>query len=384
MNFNNEDKRIIKRNIVILLVAILTIAIIINFKSVLDILKTIWNITFPFILGVGMAFIINIPMNAIEKYFLSKIKIKNDLIKRALSIIISLLIIFGLLILVISIALPQLIESITNLVTMLPDFINKTLENIKSNAFFSEYFLDINEFINEIDFSKISNIIITYLQKQQFQIGDAFSTLMNIVNGFANFFIALVFSIYCLASKEKLIKQFKELIYTILNEDTGDKIVHVGKVFQISFHNFFTGQFTEAVLLGVLTFIGMVILKLPFSNLVSLIIGFGALIPIFGAVIAAAIGALIIAIESPIKSLIFIVFIVILQQIDGNFIYPKVVGKQVGLPPMWVLVAITIGGSILGVVGMLIGVPISSTIYVLLKEYKNAKLKEKNINILEK
>lgn len=384
MNFNEDDKRIIKRNAVTLIIAIIVIVALMNLNSVLGFLGKLWDIIFPFVLGVAIAFLINIPMKSIEKFIGNKLKIKNQSLKRGLSIVISLILIFGVLGIILLKALPQLINSAITLTKKMPEFINNTLELMRSFDPLVPYADSVEEFLKETDLQNIGEIVLDFLAKQQIIVGDPgilISKAMSIISGFTNFFIGLVFSIYCLASKEKLIRQSKELVYTFFREDRGNRIIHVGNVLRVNIHNFFTGQFLEAIVLGTLCFIGMNIFRFPFAPLVSTIIGFGALIPIFGAIIAAFFGALIISIESPLQAILFLIYIIILQQIDGNFVYPRIVGKQVGLPSMWVLLGITVGGSIMGVTGMLISVPIFSTVYVLLREYKNKTLKEKNIDI---
>lgn len=385
MNFNKEDKKIIRRSVVIILISIILYFSIKNLGNVKSFFDFMWNILSPFAIGAMMAFILNILMSNLEKHILSHFNFKKKSVKRAISIILSLLIFFGVLVLLIVLVAPQLVKTIQSIIAKAPTFVEEFTKWFESVDLFKKFTPELEKFVNSIDIANIGNKALNYLSREyQSLLTNAFSTVMGIFNGVFNTFLSLIFAIYCLSSKEKLAKQSKELLYASLDEHVADRVLYVTRVAKKSFHNFFTGQFMEAVLLGLLCFIGMILIKLPFAPLVSVIIGFGALIPVFGAIFAGAIGAIIIAIESPIKALIFLIYLTILQQIDGNFVYPRIVGNQVGLPSMWVLFSITVGGAILGVAGMLIAVPIFSTIYTLLSEYKELKLKEKNLNVNSK
>ena len=191
-----------------------------------------------------------------------------------------------------------------------------------------------------------------------------------------SFVIAFVFAIYLLLQKETLIRQLKKLIYAYMRKDFAEKLLKIAKTSNNIFANFTTGQFTEALILGFLCFIGMLILQIPYALTISVLIAFTALIPIVGALIGTAVGVLLILAVSPLKAVVFVIFLLILQQIEGNIIYPKVVGNSVGLPGIWVLVAITIGGSLWGIVGMLVSVPLVSVLYTILRDNVNQKLQE--------
>ncbi len=383
MNLNNEDKSIIKRNVITLIAPIILVAIFFNLKSFINTINSLKTIIFPFLLGIGFAFILNIPMKGIEK-LLVKAGIKNKNIKRAISIILSFLLIFGILIVLIAIAMPQLTDSIKTLFQEIPGFFEEIITTMKKNELLSQYAYDFEEFLENLDFNQMLEYIKNSFSNDSLSIGHAFTSVRNIIGGVTNFFIALVFSIYCLATKEDLLRQAKEVIYTFLNEKIGDKLLHIGRVINQNFYNFFTGQLIEAFILGMMVFVGMIIFKLPFAPLIAPLVGIGNLIPFIGAFMTGTFGVLIILIESPMKALIFLIVLIILQQLEADFIYPKVVGSQVGLPSIWVLVGITIGGSVGGIFGIVMGVPITSTIYILLKEYKDNILKEKKINISEK
>ena len=197
-------------------------------------------------------------------------------------------------------------------------------------------------------------------------------------------FMGFTFAIYALSSKEDLARKTKELLYSAFPERWADKFVRFGEIVFDNFYNFFTGQFIEALVFGSMCFVGMLIFGFPFAPAISIIMGLGALIPILGAYIGVFTGALLILLQSPFKALMFIIFVVVLQQFDGNVTYPRIVGNKVGLPAMFVIVAITVGGALFGIIGMILFVPLFSTIYTLLGIYKDKKLKEKGIDIKSK
>ena len=202
----------------------------------------------------------------------------------------------------------------------------------------------------------------------------------SILSGFATFILALVFAIYMLADKENLTNQAKRLTYLIVPKKKVEGVLRVGKIANETFNKFIAGQVMEAFIIGILCFIGMLLLGLPYASTISVLVGFTALIPVFGALIGTFIGAVLIFVVDPIGALIFIAYIIVLQQIEGNFIYPKVVGSSVGLPGIWVMLAVILGGSLFGLVGMLIGVPLFSVFYILLKDYSDKRLKNVKID----
>ena len=204
---------------------------------------------------------------------------------------------------------------------------------------------------------------------------------LNLTNSIINFLIGLVVSIYLLAQKEKLILILKKLVYAFTTKSTSAKLIDVGAQANITFQNFISGQITEAFILGSLVFLGMLIFGFPFAVLCSVIIAITAVIPIFGAWIGAIPSAFIILMVEPPKAFWFLVFLIILQQFEGNIIYPKVVGNSIGLDGLWVLFAIIVGGSLFGLVGVLLGIPTFAVLYVIVRRVTNQKLKEKNIVI---
>ena len=248
-------------------------------------------------------------------------------------------------------------------------FNNYLYGNWEENIDFSTF--PLGEYLEQIDIDWMQlklNLEEWTMSRRDVLLKQAAGTVSSIAIGFMNFFIGLVFSIYILANKEKLKIQTRRLIHAWIPEKLGFSLIHVVSICNVSFRNFIAGQATEAVILGTLCTIGMLILRLPYAPMVGALVGATALIPIVGAYIGAIVGAFLILTVSPLKAFVFIIFLIVLQQLEGNLIYPKVVGSRVNLPAMWVLASVTVGGNLAGPVGMLLGVPAASAAYELLKE----------------
>ncbi len=373
-----EKKNVEMKRWLILIIVILIGYWIANNLSVLgDFFKLIGNILSPFILGGCLAFILNIPMSFFEKK-LSKIKtrkgkkIKNRKVLRIMSILFAILVIVFVLIFIVTLIVPELINIGKMLIDNIPFYAEEISRLIEQ---YGEKIPDINNMIQEanIDIEGIKDQIINQISGL---LTSSISIIGNIVSAIVNFFIGIVFAIYLLMDKEKLQNQAKKILYAYLRKERADKIVKIGSVSNSTFRSFFTVQCLEATILGILCMIGMLILKIPYAVSIGILVGVTALVPIVGAFIGVLIGAILILSVNPIKVITFIVFFLILQQVEGNLIYPRVVGNSVGLPGMWVLVAVTVGGSLGGILGMLIGVPIASIVYTLLKEDVNLKLEK--------
>lgn len=322
------------------------------------------NIMFPLLLGVIMAFILNVPMRPIEKHLHSK----HEKSKRPLAIFLSLVLVLGIFTGVAFLVLPEIVNAVRLVAQIILSGIDQATfleKNINfSNFPFGEYLEQI-----DIDWVQLKLTLQEWTMSQKdVLLKQAAGTVSSVAIGFMNFFIGLVFSIYILANKEKLKTQTRRLIHAWLPEKLGVSLIHIVSICNVSFRNFIAGQATEAVILGTLCTIGMLILRLPYAPMVGALVGATALIPIVGAYIGAIVGAFLILTISPLKAIIFIVFLIILQQLEGNLIYPRVVGSRVNLPAMWVLAAVTVGGNLAGPAGMLLGVPAASAAYELLKE----------------
>lgn len=372
-----KEKEELKKWMFLIVFAVLTYFIINNFNQVLKILKIFISVMSPFLLGGILAFILNIPMTKIEKQLKKRIKNqKYDKLIRLISITIS-IIIFILIIGFISfLIIPEVIENIELLISNIPDIVNN-IETFILNLLDKhlEVQLEIKEMFNDLNTGSILKDLLNYI------INGSLSFISSIISSLITIFTGIVFSIYMLSQKEYLIKGFKKLIYAYLNKEKADKVLEVGVLSNKTFSKFVSGQCVDAMILGLILFVVLSIFKFPYALLISVLTTVTALIPIFGALIAMVIGAILIGITSPLEALMFIVIFQIVQQIEGNFIYPRVVGKGVGLSPLWTLLAITVGGSLFGIVGMLIGLPLASIAYAIFRNNVNEKIKEKEINI---
>lgn len=375
-----EKKKDLKNWIIFILIIIIAYWAINNLSTISNLFNTILNIIFPFVLGGGLAFVLNIPMTFFEKKLLKdknnkkiKIKIKNKKIVRVLSIIFAIAVILLAVALIVTLILPELIDIVNLLIENIPYYmgeITKLFEKYGTNI------TDINSIIQNtnMDINEIKNKIINQIPTL---LTSSISIVSSILDGILTFFVAIVFAVYILVDKEKLQNQATKILYAYLNKEKADKIINIGRVSKNIFKSFFTVQCLEATILGTLCILGMLILRIPYAVPIGILIGVTALIPVIGAFIGAIIGAILILSINPIKVITFLIFILILQQVEGNLIYPRVVGNSIGLPGMWVLAAVSIGGSLGGVFGMLLGVPIATIIYTLLRNNVNKKLEQK-------
>ena len=350
----------------ILLIAALILGIQ-NITVVVTVLQTVAGVLQPLILGAVIAYILNILMKKLEKIYFPKSK--NRLInktKRMVCIILSLLLVIGILGLVMGLVLPELAGAFAVIAESVPVYYEKLVAWLMT---YSDKFPVIEEYINglQLDWSQITKNLVMYATSGVGGIfNSAISVVSVVVGGIVNFVIALIFAIYLLAGKEKLSAQLKRVLAAYLSEKKRAQLAQMVAVADNTFSSFIVGQCTEAVILGSLCTIGMWILRFPYAPMTGAFIGVTALIPVAGAYLGAGVGAFMIMTVDPMKALLFLVFIVCLQQLEGNLIYPKVVGSSVGLPALWVLAAVTVGGGINGIFGMLLGVPIAATLYKLI------------------
>lgn len=382
----------IKKILVIITYTILLCFACIKFDIVLKAFGYILNLLKPFIFGFCIAFILNIPLSKIEGMLTRKNKkgkIKKNSDKREkkvepenkktngklrlLSIVISLLIFIGIIFLTLFLVIPEFINTISIFKNSIPTAFNtckEWLENVMSNN--PQVIEKINEF--KPDWQQLDENVTTWIKSTATGIiGVSIDFVISFFSGVINFFMGVIFAVYMLMQKEKLVCQFKRVFRAYIPEEKCNSLFHIGQITNDTFKKFFGGQFIEAILLGILCFIGMTIFRMPYALTISVLVGVTALIPVFGAFFGTAIGAILILAVDPMQAVWFVVYIIVLQQIDGNFIYPKVVGDSVGLPGIWVMLAVLVGGNSMGIIGMLIGVPIASVIYKLVKEYVNSK-----------
>ena len=376
-----EIKNKVKDSIIVGTYIVVLAFLLLNIKEVIKILDNIMIIINPIILALAMAFVLNILMKIFEnKIFCFLDKQKNAFLrnmKRTLSILSTFLFVIGMIVGITLFVIPQFIESLSTLIDAVPGYLNSFEKMVDSHLSSIEIMKVIQDSVIDA-WREVLQVAGKLIGKS---VTGILSVTVNITNMIFNFVVALVLAIYMLANKEKLILQSKKLLYASLKKDVVDKILEVGKLTNVTFSSFIGGQCTEAIILGILCFIGMNIFRMPYALLISVLISVTSLIPVFGAFIGTIPAVFIILIISPIKAIWFVIFIIVLQQLEGNIIYPKVVGSSVGLSAIWVMVAITIGGSAFGLIGMLIGVPTVSVIYQLVRKATNDKLNKKGIRV---
>ena len=353
-----------------------------KFEVVIDVLKTIWGILFPFVLGGAIAFVINVPMSFLEKKIFGKTKDENKVGKklaRPISLLLTIILAVGVIALVMFGVIPQLTRTMGSLMISIANFVPQMQNWIRD---FSHNNQEIMKLVNQVQFNQDQAIKwgISILGSGA---GNMMNTTMSavgsIVSGFATFFIAFSFACYILFQKEKLHVQIRKVFFAFIPKQKAEAFLKICSLTYQTFANFLTGQCVEAVILGSMFVVTLSILKMPYALLIGTLIAFTALIPIFGAFIGCAVGCFLIFMISPKQAILFIIVFLILQQIEGNLIYPHVVGGSVGLPSIWVLAAVTIGGNLMGIVGMLIFIPLVSVLYTIFREFVYLRLKEKNI-----
>jgi predicted PurR-regulated permease PerM len=382
MEFNKENLRKIRGLILFTLVVLIALW---KYTVVLEALGFLLGIMFPFLLGAAIAFILNVPMHFLEeKLFYNKNTNDRHPVKklaRPLSLVLTIIIVLGVVSLVIFVVVPKLGGTFMSLGKNIQDFVPKVqswVEEMFNNN--KEIVAMVNDI--KIDWDKVLNGMVSFFKNGAGSVlGSTFTVAKSIVSGLATFFIAFVFACYILLQKEKLNIQIRKIMYAYLKEEYVEKALDVCSLTYKTFSSFLTGQCVEAVILGAMFVVTMTVFRLPYAMLVGILIAFTALIPIFGAFIGCVVGAFLILMVAPMKALVFVVLFLVLQQIEGNLIYPRVVGSSVGLPSIWVLAAVSIGGSLMGIVGMLVFIPIVSVVYTLFRNNVYWQLKKKGIQI---
>lgn len=342
-----------------------------NIDFVAAAVKRLIQLVFPLICGFAFALILNVPMRSFEDKLRCACK-KPDHYRfcRPIAFATSVLVIFGIIVGVVWLVIPELANAFGIIIDGIVGFV-VTLSNMSPEQFEQ---LPFGKLLLDVDWDGVWNSLQEWLKNEGGNIvNTAFISISSIVSGVFDFVVAFIFSVYIIFSKERLKAQLCRLIRAWLPRNAGEWIIHASSVASLNFRNFVSGQSLEAVILGLLCLFGMLIMDMPYAPMVSALVGITALIPVVGAFIGAAVGAFMILTVAPLKALVFIVFLVILQQIEGNVIYPKVMSSRVNLPGLWILAAVTVGGGLAGPIGMLLGVPVASTAYVLLKEATKAR-----------
>lgn len=335
--------------------------------SISGFLGTVVSAAFPLVLGCILAYVLNILMSFYERTIFSPFKDKRGCTLVCLvAAIVSLL---AIVVALISLVIPELLACIQLLISQLPGALDWLVDYISSLDFISK---DLATTLESIDWqSKIGDVFHIVTSGIGSVVDVVISTLSSLASGIITLLMALIFSFYLLLGRKRLATQSTRVLQHYMRPRHFEKLMYVLHVFNNSFHRYITGQCIEAVILGTLCALGMWALRLPYATMIGALVGFTALIPIAGAYIGAGVGAFMILMTNPIKALIFLIFLCVLQQVEGNLIYPKVVGSSLGLPGIWVLAAVTVGGGVMGIPGMLLGVPLASALYTLLRNDLN-------------
>ncbi len=374
------DKKVLKNLFFLAGSCILLVWLLLYTEQVSSLLAFIWSLISPFVVGAGIAFVFNVPMRAIERQLEG---IRKPGLRRILAILLTLGALILVLAFVVELLIPQIQSTVESLAETIPQFVKRQAANLMTwlgeHPELQEWVMANTELEN-IDWTSL-------LQKAGSFVGDSMSTIVDstfsaigsVTGAIVNAVISVVFAIYCLSRKEILARQGRRLLYSLLPEHFTDEVIRIMRLTNSTFSNFISGQCLEACILGCLFAVTMLILKMPYIPLVSVVIAVTALVPVVGAFVGCVLGAFFILVDNPLQAVTFVIMFLILQQLENNLIYPRVVGTSIGLPGMWVLVAVTIGGEIMGVGGMLVMIPLASVLYTLLREFTDKRLAEREI-----
>lgn len=358
-----------------------------HLNNVINAAEAMLKLIAPFLLGGCIAFILNVPMTWVEHMLFSR-PFKNRTLqksKRGISLLLTFVLIIGVFAIAIGIVAPQVGRSISVLAAKMPAFFSDMQMRVAQLQdqlpFLSDQLSKLNLTWEQINWQKLGSTVTQFFQSGAVgdMLGSTFSVASSIIGGIVNFFLGLFFAVYILMQKEKLGQQAEKILCATLPPKAVDSVLSMSSLSYRTFANFISGQCTEAVILGSMFFIAMTLLRFPYALLIGVLIAVTALIPIFGSFIGCAVGVFLILVESPMQALWFIVLFLVLQQIEGNFVYPHVVGNSVGLPSIWVLVAVTLGASTFGIVGMLVFIPLFSVLYTLIRSAVYRQLRERHI-----
>lgn len=344
------------------------------------VLGTLTSVLSPFVLGATLAFILNVPMRSFERMLTG---VKNERLRRLAAVLLTFIAIILVLTLVFCLLIPQVTKTAESIAARLPGFIDRTyhsaMDFLSENPELLEL-VNANTDFEKLDIAALIEKAIDIMEKYVSTIvSGAFTAIGGVASFLVNLVIGIVFAMYCLFQKETLARQCRKLLYAFLPEHWSDYIVRIMRLTNSTFSNFLSGQCLEVCILGVMFAITMAIFRMPYIPLVSVLVAVTAFIPVVGAFVGCAIGALLILVDNPLQAVLFVIMFLILQQIEGNLIYPRVVGTSIGLPGMWVLLALAIGGEVMGVIGMFLMIPMASVLYAMLREITQKRLEARNI-----
>lgn len=374
------DKKFMRRVFLLIAGSILFAWLILDTKRASAVFDTVWKLISPFVVGAGIAFVFNVPMRAIERQLAD---IRKEGLRRGMAIVFTIFCLILVIMVVFELLIPQIQLTIDALSARIPSFINRTAA--KLTEVLADY-PDLGPWLQEtlkLDSLNLQDLLtnaLTFLWEQvSLVMGGAVNVIGSVTGAIVNAVVAIAFALYCLARKEILARQGRRILYAFLPESTVDEIIRILRLVNTTFSNFISGQCLEAFILGCLFAVAMALFKMPYIPLVSVVIAVTALIPVVGAFVGCIVGAFFILVDDPFQALTFIAMFLVIQQLENNLIYPRVVGTSIGLPGMWVLVAVTVGGGIMGVGGMLLMIPLASVCYTLAREITDKRLAERNI-----
>ena len=374
------DKKLIHRIFLCLAGLLILVWLLTDTQRVQAVWGTLSSLLSPFVMGAAVAFVFNVPMRGVEKQLSD---IQKPGLRRGLALVITIGLIVLVLAGVVGLLIPQIQKTVDTLSVRFPPFLMRAGETamqfLEKHPELQNWVADHPEFTN-VDWNTVIQKAFSFLGDSAGTIVDsAFSAIGSVTGAIVNIFISLFFAIYCLTRKEILARQGRRILYAFLPERTGDETVRILRLTNATFSKFISGQCLEACILGCLFAVAMLIFRMPYVSLVSVIIAVTALVPVVGAFVGCALGAFFILVDSPIQALTFVAMFLVIQQLENNLIYPRVVGTSIGLPGMWVLVAVTVGGGLMGVGGMLLMIPLASVLYTLLGEYTAARVAQRQI-----
>jgi len=347
-----------------------------NMDRVATFLGMVGGLLLPFLLGAAMAFILNVPMRAIETHLPQKLQRAH----RGISLVLTLAAVVGVVMVVSLLVLPQLKNTVQTIAARMPAFWAQAQQ--WANELMIRY-PELADWLSEAGNLNLRNVtqqVMDWLKNGGLAlVGNTVTAATGIISGFVNFFIALIFAIYLLFQKETLSRQGRMLLFAWMRPEHAEKVLEVVRLANKTFSNFLSGQCLEACILGALFAVGMLLFRMPYVLLISVLVAVTALIPVFGAFIGCFVGAFLILIQNPMQAVVFVILFLVIQQIEGNLIYPRVVGGSVGLPSVWVLAAVTLGGSMFGVMGMLVMIPLCSVLYSLLRTATRERLRSRGV-----
>ena len=372
----NLDKENMKKIALLITYTVCLFVGLFHLDVILNLFGFIWGIAFPFIMGAAMAFVLNVPMRFLEEKVMKKLNFSG---KRPLSLTVSIVLVLAVLFFAFTVIIPQLIETIQTIAVTFERVIPQI--QLKLEELFKMY-PEIQQSIAslDLDWKSMVTALADFLKNGATSVvNQTVSFAFSFASAATNFFIAFIFACYILLMKEKLHRQIRYILMAILPKKRFDTVMKVGSLSYRIFSSFVVGQVKEACIFGIMLFACMSLFGMPYAMLISVLVALLALIPIVGPFISCGIGVLLILMVNPMQALVFLILFLVLQQIEGNIIYPRTVGNSVGLPAIWVIFSVTIGGALMGIIGMFICIPISSIIYALVREWTYKRLEEKQL-----